>query len=72
MIVATDKAVQLSAAAAPSRSLAATAKSSYLHYLWGMSFGIVTVLATPLVLAAALVLGLGKNTHDLLMHMRRA
>lgn len=46
------------------RSLATTAKGSYLHFLWGVSFGVVCVCATPLAAFFALLLGLCKGTHD--------
>jgi hypothetical protein len=48
-------------------TLATTAKTSYLHFLWGTSFGVLAVLSTPAVLVAALVVACCKNTHDTLM-----
>lgn len=55
--------------ASPSRRLAVTAKTSYLHFLWGMSFGVIAVLSTPLVAVTALIVAAFKNSHDTLMHM---
>lgn len=51
------------------RPLAHTAKSSYLHFIWGMSFGVVAVLATPFMAVAALVLSACKSTHETVAHM---
>ena len=53
------------------RPLAAQAKRSYLHFIWGLSFGIVSVLATPLVAAAGMLLLAYKNTHDLYMYRKQ-
>ncbi len=56
----------------PGRMLLQSTKSSYLHFIWGMSFGVVAVLATPLISAVALFVALCKNTHETLMHSRRS
>lgn len=52
------------ASAQQTRPLAAQAKSSYLHFIWGMSFGVVSVLVLPLVAAAAWGLLAFKSSHD--------
>lgn len=57
--------------AAQTRPLAIQAKQSYLHFIWGLSFGVVSVLATPFVVAAALGLGMYKTCHDTLIQMKQ-
>jgi hypothetical protein len=42
------------------------AKRTYLQFVWGMSFGIVAALATPLLALATLVLGVSKAVMDAL------
>lgn len=54
-----------------SRPLAVAAKRSYLQFLWGTSFGVLMVLATPLVTLGALVLAFCKHTRDSMAHRWR-
>jgi predicted alpha/beta superfamily hydrolase len=61
--------ISKSLSASTARPLAIAAKRSYLQFLWGTSFGVLVVLATPLVTLAALTVAVAKNTHDTLMHM---
>lgn len=53
-----------------SRPLAVAAKRSYLQFLWGTSFGVLMVLATPLVTLGALVVAFCKHTHDSMARWR--
>lgn len=59
-----------SKAVSQSRPLAVAAKRSYLQFLWGTSFGVLMVVATPLITLAALAVAFCKNTHDTLMNRR--
>jgi hypothetical protein len=46
------------------RALAASAKIGYLQFVWGLCFGLIATIATPVVAIAAIVLGIHKTVHD--------
>jgi hypothetical protein len=41
------------------------ATSSYYSFIWGLTFGVVTLLCAPLIAFGAILLGLTKTVHDI-------
>lgn len=64
--VATHAVALTSSSGGSSRThtLAASAKASYLQFIWGLSFGLIATVATPFLALVAVLLGVGKSVHD--------